>query len=100
MLQFGLIDAPTDAGPAHGERRTGLPAASMDMPFISALVQMRTRLYETVVFVEDASLTDDMLVASVYRIFTARAAAEIELAQALARLQELQPQRRPSIAAR
>ena len=72
----------------------------MDMPFISALVQMRTRLYETVVFVDDASLTDDMLVASVYRIFTARAAAEIELAQALVRLHELQPQRRPSIAAR
>jgi PAS domain S-box-containing protein len=71
------------------ESYLGLPIFSRDGDVLGHLA-----------FVDDAPMGDDMLVASVYRIFTARAAAEIELAQALAQLKASQPDRRPSIAAR
>jgi PAS domain S-box-containing protein len=46
-------------------------------------------------FVGDAPMDDDMLIDSVYRIFTARAAAELELQKALARLAAIERKESP-----
>ena len=46
-------------------------------------------------FVDDAPMDEDMLIESVFRIFAARAAVELELQEALARLTALE---RPSAA--
>jgi hypothetical protein len=48
-------------------------------------------------FVDDAPMDDDMLVESVYRIFTARAAVELELEHALARIAAWETTRKPQL---
>jgi PAS domain S-box-containing protein len=63
---------------ASREGYLGLPIVARDGDVLGHLA-----------FLSDTPLADDVMLASVYRIFTARAAVEIELAQALRRLERV-----------
>jgi len=95
-FEYALAGTPCE-GVVHGERacfhRSGLAQifpieagyeAYLGMPIIAS----DGRVLGHLAFLNSVPLGDEMLVDSVYRIFLARAAAELERIQALARLRE------------